>query len=112
MTEAAKEWKRSNEEAELMQKKLGDANCYCIHYEELCKNPSEIMKGIFNFLSLDENNYSDTFRNVDHHIIGNGMRLDAGEVALDERWKERLMKQELLKFNEVAGDLNKKLGYN
>jgi hypothetical protein len=44
--------------------------------------------------------------------VGNGMRLDtSSEIQLDERWREVLGPEELATFDQVAGDVNRRLGY-
>jgi hypothetical protein len=52
------------------------------------------------------------FRNTEHHIVGNGMRLDStSEIRIDERWRKELSQRDLAQFNSVAGDMLGKLGY-
>jgi hypothetical protein len=47
-----------------------------------------------------------------HHVVGNGMRLDATrEVRLDERWKTALTSEDLAMFERVSGVYNRQLGY-
>ena len=52
------------------------------------------------------------FRQVRHHVIGNGMRLDDdSEIVLDERWRDNLSAQDIVSFDAVAGATNRRLGY-
>jgi hypothetical protein len=40
------------------------------------------------------------------------MRLKSGsDIRVDERWRTKLTKEDLATFDEIAGDLNKKYGY-
>jgi hypothetical protein len=49
---------------------------------------------------------------VKHHVVGNGMRLDSAPmVHLDERWKTALNEEQLRVFDSVAGELNRRYGY-
>jgi hypothetical protein len=112
MITAAREWRRSNEEAEQILKTIPAGDQVCITYEQLCTNTDETMNKIFRFLGLPESENHKNFRAVPHHIVGNGMRLDSGsEVKLDERWRQVLGSGELAEFERVAGDLNRSYGY-
>ena len=110
---AANEWKRSNEESENLIDRLKPNQCYQISYEELCANTSLTMGKVFNYLGVTRDGWNPDFKDIEHHVIGNGMRLDdRNEVVLDERWREVLTEVELSIFEEVAGNMNKKLGYD
>jgi len=112
MHEAAREWLRSNEEAEAVIRTLNDDQWIQIRYEDLCTNPDEILNKIFRFIGVDPSKRIENFRNVEHHVIGNGMRLDkTNEVVLDERWKTSLSEKDLKLFSEIAGEKNRELGY-
>jgi hypothetical protein len=112
MTEAAYEWRRSNEEAEAAIRDVPDDRFIEVRYEELCASPEKTMARLFAFLGVQPINNTLAFRNVEHHVVGNGMRLDdVTEIRLDERWREELTADDLEQFDAVAGDLNRKLGY-
>lgn len=71
------------------------------------------MKGLFAFVGVDPVAVNLDFRSTEHHIIGNGMRLDgSSRIELDERWRSVLSPSEIDVFNHIAGDLNNRLGYN
>jgi len=109
---AMHEWMRSNMEAEEVLKTVADDRKIKIKYEELCLNTQETLKTIFEFIGVDSNRMNMDFKSVDHHVIGNGMRLDtSSKINLDERWKEILTQEQLKEFEEIAGNLNKGLGY-
>lgn len=113
MREAAREWRRSNEEAEAILGPLDRSRWIEVHYEALCTQPMATLQCIFSFLGVDPTQARLDFRQVEHHVIGNGMRLDATrEICLDERWKSVLSAAELEAFDSVAGDLNRGLGYS
>jgi hypothetical protein len=112
MVAAAREWRRSNEEAEQILRTIPAHDQVCISYEQLCTNPRETMNRIFSFLELPESGEYENFRDVSHHVVGNGMRLDQGnEIRLDDRWREVLSPNELAEFERVAGKLNRSYGY-
>lgn len=112
MQAAAREWRRSNEEAEHLLAQLPHERWTTVHYEDLCGSPQATLNRLFAFLGLPAAPVADRFRTVEHHVVGNGMRLDdTAEIALDERWKTALSPGELNEFDAVAGKLNRAYGY-
>lgn len=112
MPAAAREWRRSNEEAAALLERLDKSRWMPVAYEGLCRRPEATLKEVSRFLGVDPGGAHTDFRSVDHHIIGNGMRLDSSrEIALDERWKTALTAGQLDLFEKTAGSLNRRLGY-
>lgn len=113
MTDAATEWRRSNEEAKSIQRSLPEHQYLQIRYEDLCNNVGEVLGQITDFLGLERDDKYLHFKDVEHHVVGNGMRLDgSSEVVLDDRWRSVLSERELEEFDRVAGTLNRSLGYD
>ena len=107
MKMAATEWKRSVEEAEFILSRLDKSRWITIKYESLCTEPDTTMNRIFEFIGLDPSKRAKDFRSVEHHILGNGMRLDStSEIQLDERWKSVLTPEQLAIFDRIAGRIN------
>ena len=112
MGQAAKEWRRSNEEAASIQSLLNPDQYIQIRYEDLCQDVGGTLSRIFAFLSLEDSDQHRRFKDVEHHVVGNGMRLDSSSsVILDDRWRSVLNDRQLAEFERVAGDLNRSLGY-
>jgi hypothetical protein len=112
MDQAAYQWKRCNEEAENVLRTLDKSRLLEIHYEDLCNETDKTLEQIFVFLGLDPAKAAKDFRSVEHHILGNGMRLDnTSQVSLDERWKDVLTADDLKTFDRIAGAMNRKYGY-
>jgi Sulfotransferase family len=112
MDDAAREWRRSNEEAEALLQQLPGLRVIQVRYEDLCNAPVDTVNLIFGELGLDTITSLTGFRSLPHHVIGNGMRLDTdNRVELDDRWRNALVATELSTFNRVAGDLNSRYGY-
>jgi hypothetical protein len=112
MVRAAGEWKRSNEEAEVILKNLDPSQWIEVRYETLCAEADATLRKLFEFSGVRVDYKLTGFRNINHHIIGNGMRLDTtDEIKLDDRWREVLTTSELEVFNLRAGELNRGLGY-
>ena len=112
MEQAAYEWRRCVEEAEQVLRNLSPAQCIEVRYEAYCSRPEETLSQICQFLEIDPGMLPHSFRNVEQHVVGNGMRLDTtSEIQLDDRWQSTLSKQDLDKFNRIAGDTNHRYGY-
>lgn len=112
MEAAAREWRRSNEEASEVLKQLDPSRWIQVHYEELCADPEGTLRRSFSFIGVDPAAARLDFRNTEHHVVGNGMRLDTqSEIRIDERWRQVLDPSELHTFASVAGSLNRRLGY-
>jgi len=111
--QAAYEWRRSNEEAEMLTRRLDPDRWIEVRYEDLCTRTRETLDGILGFLEVDPAKHISDFRSVEHHVVGNGMRLDrSSRIRLDERWRTALSDADLRVFDAVAGDLNRRYGYH
>lgn len=112
IAQAAAAWRRSNEEAEHLLSRLDPGRWITVHYEQLCTQTDAVLTRLFEFLGVDPARAVRDFRAVEHHVVGNGMRLDAtAEVRLDERWRRHLSAAELEVFERAAGRLNRRYGY-
>lgn len=112
MAEASHEWLRSNEEADALLDGLDKSLFTVIRYEDLCRNPEKTLNYLFNFIEVDSSKPVSDFRSVEHHVVGNGMRLDStNKISLDERWKTALSPDDFDIFDKIAGSMNRRLGY-
>jgi len=112
MEQAANQWLRSNMEAKQVIRTLPQEDWTQIRYEDVCTRTSETMNSVYSFLGLAEDQSFESFREVENHIVGNGMRLDSSsEIILDERWRDVLTDTDLATFDQIAGPLNRRLGY-
>lgn len=112
ISEAAHEWRRSNEEAECVLATMDRSHWTEIRYEQLCTDPQATLEKLCEFLGLSKSGIVRDYRSRIQHIIGNGMRLDTtSEICLDDRWKTQLTASQLKLFDAEAGTLNRKYGY-
>jgi len=110
---AAREWRRSNEEAEEIVQGLERSRWVEVRYETVCSEPEVTLRQLFTFIGVNPDAPRMDLRSVGHHIVGNGMRLDwTGDVRLDERWRSALSVRDLRTFDTVAGAMNRTLGYH
>ncbi|MGE4092135.1 MAG: sulfotransferase [Candidatus Binatia bacterium] len=109
---AAWEWRRSNEEAEAIVRQLPADRWTSVRYESLCTDTTETLRRLFAFIGVEPDTGEQALRSYQHHMIGNGMRLDNTTlINLDDRWRMELTPHDLQSFDSVAGDLNRCLGY-
>lgn len=112
MAEAAISWRRNNEAAELVLAGLPASQWLHVVYEELCREPEQTLRAICRFLDMDARQVVLDFRSRQQHVLGNDMRLKSGsDIRLDERWRTDLTREDLAAFENVAGELNRKYGY-
>lgn len=109
---AAESWRRNNEANERVLADLPQSQWLFLQYEELCRKPEATLRNLCEFLGMSTNEITLNFRARTQHVLGNDMRLKSGsDIRLDERWKTALSKEDLAVFEQVAGDLNRKYGY-
>lgn len=108
---AAKEWVHTHQGCDRMKNMLGDA-CLTMHYEDLCRDPDVILSKMYDFIGLDADLGSTDFRSVEHHILGNAMRMTSTSgIRLDEKWRQALSGDDLQVFEKIAGKTNLSYGY-
>jgi hypothetical protein len=111
MRRAAQEWRRCLQAAEHVLVGLDRSQWIQVRYEELCRDTDGVLCRIHDFLGTDYARTAGRFRDAEHHVIGNGMRLDGtSSISLDERWKSVLTELELATFDCAAGDMNRRYG--
>lgn len=106
------EWIRCNQETQAVLATMNKKRWIKVHYEDICNHTEETLDKLFEFIGVDASKKRLDFKAVEHHVIGNGMRLDdSDEIKLDDRWKEQLSRAECTTFYNVAGKYHNSLGY-
>ena len=109
---AAREWRRSNEAAELLLGRLPASQWMRVGYEEFCREPELGLRRLCKFIELDSGALNLDFRAIEQHVLGNEMRMNStSQIRLDERWRSQLSGEDLIAFDSVAGGLNRRYGY-
>ena len=110
--DAAYEWRRSNEEAELIVSRLPPERWFDLRYEGLCADVDATMRALFAFIGVQPDAPLAQRENEPLHVLGNNnARLNPREVRLDEKWRRTLTPDDLHGFERVAGPVNRRLGY-
>lgn len=112
-SDALASWKKDIIELENMRNRLSDDLVFDLHYEDLCKDPENVVSKIWKWMEIDQEPIrKSNFKCGEFHIIGNSMRLRSiSEIQLDESWKSNLSSEELTLFEHCAGKANRRLGY-
>lgn len=108
---AAAAWRRVNTSCQRVLASLPPEAWVRVRYEDLCIDPKATLAPVFALVGERPPDTPENFRSIEHHILGNVMRLRKGRIALDERWRTDLSAAELAAFDEVAGDMNRAMGY-
>ena len=112
ITAAAREWVRSNQETEALLATMPKDKWIKVHYEDICNSTEKTLNKIYEFIGVEPDKKRLDFKTVEHHVVGNGMRLDSSEeIKIDDQWKTKLTAEELSEFDAVAGDYLRSMGY-
>ena len=98
----------------LLKKHVRPQHMLHIKYEALSENPRKELKKICDFVGLDyEEGMLDYTAKVHHITNGNDMRYRRDStIRPDVAWKDLMSKDDLRHFDNVAGELNRELGYD
>lgn len=108
---AAAAWRDVNTSCQRILATLPPGSWVRIRYEDLCRDPQGTLAPVFGLLGERPPELPEDFRSIEQHVLGNVMRLREGRIALDERWRADLTAEELAIFDEIAGDMNRGMGY-
>lgn len=74
-----------------------------IHYEDLCASLTDVMDNIFQFIGVEAFQLPENFKDAEHHILGNAMRLSGMSHVTDlAKWKKELQVDEIDLLNQMA----------
>jgi hypothetical protein len=110
--DAARSWLADNRGSEHARRYFPADRWMTLRYEDLCANPDATLARIHAFAGIPSRNGFHNFRAIDHHIIGNQMRLSStSEIRLDERWKQALTAEQMTTIERLVDPLNRRYGY-
>lgn len=107
----ARDWRRTNEEAQALAERMGDARWIGVRYEALCEDPQGTLNRIWRFIGVQPRDLDDC--PAGHaHVLGHGSRLNGSKKIHNvEKWRQELSADDLRTFDSIAGPLNRRLGY-
>lgn len=116
VTPAAREWVKVNGRIWRLVQQVPNADCMHLRYEDLCRNPRDVMNRLFEFAGLDAFDVVSARDESDreaHTIGGNKIRFSSEPLNIreDKAWSQNLTDQELRTIRAIAGPLSDELGY-
>lgn len=74
-----------------------------IYYEDVCDDVDASLAKISDFVGLPSEHYAGDFKTVEHHVLGNSMRLSGpSKITKSERWKTELSSDDLDTIKRVT----------
>jgi hypothetical protein len=109
---AADSWVADNVASEQARRSFPDDRWLRLRHEDVCTDPAAALARIYSFIGLPATDGLPEFRGVEHHIIGNRMRLaSTSDIRLDERWKTALTPGQMATIERRVAALNRRYGY-
>lgn len=110
--EATRSWLADNRGCEQARRFFPADRWMTLRYEDLCTDPLKTLERVYGFIGVPAKNGVHDFRSIDHHIIGNRMRLSTtSEIKLDESWKQALTPEQRAYIDRRVAPLNRRYGY-
>jgi hypothetical protein len=110
--EAARLWLHMQRQVERLARRLPPEHFLRVHYETLCTDTAGTLDRIALFAGVAPYGGPVDFRAVEHHIMGNRMRLGtSSEVRLDQKWRDRLSPPEVADLLERTAAVRRTVGY-
>jgi len=107
----AHDWRRTNEEAAAIAGRM-NGRWLGVRYEALCDDPQGALDAIWRFMGVAPKKLDDCAP-LHTHVLGHGSRLNGSAVKIhnSEKWRKELAAGELRAFEDIAGPMNRQLGY-
>ncbi len=112
---SVKQWKNYySRTIRLLNQYVAGKHCIRLRYEDLAGDPEGALKLICDFLNIKYERRMLAFASTHHHILGgNDLRFSkSSEIRPDFKWKVGLSRDDLYRFERIAGKLNNELGYH
>ncbi|MES1245478.1 MAG: sulfotransferase [Acidobacteriota bacterium] len=110
--EGARSWAGAARDAERLRPRFPADRWLTLRHEDLCRDPTATLDRIHRFVGVTPGGGVPDFRSVDHHIIGNRMRLShTSEIRLDERWRTEMPAAQIRAVERIAGPALERYGY-
>lgn len=111
---SSKQWLNAMKMMLAVQQVISFPKSSFVRYEELCKNPTEILENILKPLNVPVSSIN--LRNLprESHELGGSPRFFGNRsfmIELDELWRYEMPNDALTTFEKIAGSVNRKLGY-
>jgi hypothetical protein len=110
---ASRHWAWTTRSMLALRHALGTQRSSWIRYEELCADPLTVVRRIADRVGLERDGFGETAPAVRHDIGGSPGFAGAtfATVHEDMRWREEMPRAVRSTFDEIGGDLNRRLDY-
>jgi Sulfotransferase family len=109
---AARQWRHYNREADRVREGFAPETWMRLRYEDLCADPQGTLDRIAAFVGVEPSALPTDLGTVEHHVIGNSMRLKGvGEIREDDAWKRTLTEADLRVIARATASVSHRLGY-
>jgi hypothetical protein len=110
---AARQWRHYNLEADRVRRMFPPESWLLLHYEELCADPQGTLDRIARFVGVAPAPVLWDGPPIEHHIIGNSMRLrGVEEIREDRAWETTLDAEDLRVIAELTLPVSRRLGFD
>lgn len=107
---AARGWAATNRTLLRHLARIPAADHITVRYEDLCRNPSATLSGLYAFCGVAPIPAGDPLAGGEQHLIGNRRRLAAwDEIRLDERWRDELSPEQQDRIVALGGEVQRRL---
>ena len=119
VTRASQDWVKVNRRIWRLARKVPEADCLHVRYEEICRDPEGTMQKLFAFVGLESHDVvssqaaDESDSDQGHTIGGNKIRFTSEKLNISEdfRWRENLTAADLAIVREIAGPMSNALGH-
>lgn len=107
-------WRSRNDQVFKLLSRYPTIRSLRVRYEDICNRPHEALTDVCDFIGVPFTPEMLKFRTrIQHQVGGNPIRHGGSEVIrLDEHWRHNLNKCDRWIFKTVAGNTQKRLGYD
>lgn len=113
MRDAARIWRIEHLRRQVAQFTIPNDRVFTVRYEDLASRPEATLRRICDYLEVNYECGMLDFRHDRHNVGGNPMRFRRSDhrIVIDEAWKTDLTAEDAHSFDDVAGSVNRRLGY-
>lgn len=107
-----RQWNRSASHVKRLLSDFQPDRFIRVRYEDLCTDTESQLARIAEFMDLAPMSGPIQFREIEHHIIGNKMRLAGScEIVLDEKWRTTLSSRMVRQIKWATRVYREEFGY-
>ena len=82
-----------------------------LHYEDLCADPQGTLDALAGFVGVDPSPLPSDLSALEHHVIGNSMRLKGVGEIRGRRLEDHPPREDLRVIARATGTMSHRLGY-